>query len=546
MKGIKFYHFVILLLIVGVNLVTQFLIIPRFSPMIGVLGSTLLLFFLCLIGFEWIYRKIMREAENIHDFLEPFSRGDFLTAKEKHAEVKEFVPIHERLIQIRERMKEWLHNIIYSEVHLSDFAKELSHNSDISLRQSKEISNDIAEIVKGSEKAARDSAENAAIAEELMGSNTEAASYSEEAKNFALESVASIERDATDLKNCLQEIEDVVQMMSNLSHYVENFKKSLDAILGMADGISNIAQQTNLLSLNASIEAARAGEHGRGFGVVAQEIKKLAEQSGAIVSEINKDILEIQENTEDTVQVMNQTVQKSKEIREKSVQASDNLFRIVENIKKLLDLISNISNNITEQANASEALAKNIEAIANFTHETDLTTKKIDQKITEQSKSIQRNANISEKITEIAEKFNAFIEPIEKEMNVALLEACDQLAKTLHRVNLSNEFLDQWSKNTGISEIYIADGRGVITHSNNRQTIGFQFSSVPGSQTYDFYRILQDRSLRVCQRMRKRDIDGKYFKIVGISRTDAAGIVQVGLSLEDIVNFKGKYKFDVA
>ena len=126
---------------------------------------------------------------------------------------------------------------------------------------------------------------------------------------------------------------------------------------------------------------------------------------------------------------MSQTVQKSKEIREKSVQANDNLFRIVENIKKLLDLISNISSNITEQANASEALTKNIEAIASFTHETDLTTKKIDQKIMEQSNTIQSNANLSEKITGIAEKFNAFIEPIEKEMNAALLEACDQLAR---------------------------------------------------------------------------------------------------------------------
>ena len=70
MKGIKFYHLTMLLLIS--HLATQFLIIPGFS-MIGVLGSTLLLF-LCLIGFEWICRKIARETENIDDFGTVFKR----------------------------------------------------------------------------------------------------------------------------------------------------------------------------------------------------------------------------------------------------------------------------------------------------------------------------------------------------------------------------------------------------------------------------------------------------------------------------------------
>ena len=126
-------------------------------------------------------------------------------------------------------------------------------------------------------------------------------------------------------------------------------------------------------------------------------------------------------------------------------------------------------------------------------------------------------------------------------LNEELFNTGEQLAEIMKGQKVDNAYLERFSKETGISEFYITNGNGVTVLSNNPAGIGFTIENDPSTQAYPFYAILKDPKHRVAQAMMIRDIDDRYFKFVGLSRKDEPGIIQLGLSLEDIMKFRGRY-----
>ena len=212
-----------------------------------------------------------------------------------------------------------------------------------------------------------DAAANAASAvEEMSASIASVADATNEVSHLSQQSLERANSGQQNLQHMMNEINRVEGAVKQMAESVEAFVKSTQTITSMTQQVRDIAEQTNLLALNAAIEAARAGEQGRGFAVVADEVRKLAEKSAQSASQIDvvtKALSDQSEQVERSVQSGLQSLQTS-QAHIQSVTTV--LAQANESVNGVNAGVDNITASVNEQNKASQEIARNVDNIASM------------------------------------------------------------------------------------------------------------------------------------------------------------------------------------
>ena len=232
-----------------------------------------------------------------------------------------------------------------------------------------EISSSTEEMSAGAQDQSQQTTEVAGAVEEMtktiLETSRNAGLATESSKKYG-----SIAREGGKVVNetidGMNKIADVVKRSAGTVQQLGNSSEQIGEIIQVID---DIADQTNLLALNAAIEAARAGEQGRGFAVVADEVRKLAERTTKATKEIATMIKQIQKDTEGAVVSMEEGTKEVEKGRQLADKAGVSLKQIIDGAENVVDIITQVAAASEEQSKASEEISKNIEVISSVTQQ---------------------------------------------------------------------------------------------------------------------------------------------------------------------------------
>lgn len=288
-------------------------------------------------------------------------------------------------------------------------AEQLTASAEQTSKATEQITVTVQEVASGTDRqvqsvdAAVQTIGEMYVGVQQIAANThhvsEAATQASEKASHGRESIQVVVEQMNSIHRTVNSISDVIQRLGERSQQINK----------IVNAITDIASQTNLLALNAAIEAARAGEHGRGFAVVADEVRKLAEQSSQSAREIAQLVNSIQSETQTAVYSMEAGTQEVASGIKVVYTAGDSFDQILHSIQNLVGQIQEVSAAAQQMSSQTQSVVNTIKAISEVSETTAAGTQNVSAASEEQLASMEEITSSAAALSRMAEDLQSLV-----------------------------------------------------------------------------------------------------------------------------------------
>jgi len=354
-------------------------------------------------------KTISNPIKHIAGLMGELSKGDLTVAIRESNRNDEIGQLTEAMQVMKKTLHNTLQQVAGASLSVSAQSEELTQSAIEVKTGSEQIAMTMQEIASGTEKQA-DNASSLAYSMSVFATKAQETSEKGGLIQTSSLEVLDLTNDGQRLmassENQMIKIEEIVQEAVRKMNHLDNQTQEISKLVSV---IQEVAAQTNLLALNAAIEAARAGEHGKGFAVVADEVRKLAEQVSVSVTDITGIVNNIQTESSDVTDSLQSGYKEVEQGTRHIKTTSDTLNEINGAVTEMVDNIKIIAENLSDIAGNSLELNSSIEEIAAISEESAAGVEETAATSQQSSSSMEEVAMGSEKLSDLADELHELV-----------------------------------------------------------------------------------------------------------------------------------------
>ncbi|WP_339061268.1 methyl-accepting chemotaxis protein [Tepidibacillus marianensis] len=339
---------------------------------------------------------------SMRNVMEQLGQGNLTERLEFTKRRDEYGTLAQYFNQALDNLSVLIRRVSDTSIHLASSSEELTASAEQTSKATEQIASTIQEVASGSETQARSVEESVKAMNEMSAGVQQIAANAQNVSSTAIQASEQALEGNKGVQTAIRQMNSISTTVNGLAQVVKGLGERSQEIGQIVELITSIAAQTNLLALNAAIEAARAGEHGRGFAVVADEVRKLAEQSAESAQQIAQLITTIQEETNKAVQSMEKGTEEATEGISIVNAAGVSFEQIQKAVNEVTTQIQEVSAASQQMSAGTQQVVHSINLIAEIAETTAAGTQNVSAASEEQLASMEEISSSASSLSKMA------------------------------------------------------------------------------------------------------------------------------------------------